>query len=70
MEMSFNITKNNQKFASKGFVEVLVFCYVKHRHTLRLKSFSKPLGTMNRSITLFAVMPLHRRYELSPSYEV
>lgn len=41
MEMSFNITKNDPKFSSKGFVEVLINGCLKHRLTLHLKNSSK-----------------------------
>lgn len=61
MEMSFNITQNDPKFASKGFVEVTMNGFVKNRHTLRRKSFSKQLDTMSRDITSFVVTLRHRR---------
>ena len=51
MEMTFNITQNNPKLPSKGFVEVIIYGIVNNRHTLHLKNFSRQLGTMRIDIT-------------------
>ena len=61
MEMSFNITQNDPKIASKGYLEVTMHGIVKNRHSLHRKSFSKQLDTMSRDIASFVAMLRQRR---------